>query len=199
MDNATRSERTKAAIIAAALAIIARDGAGRLTLDAIARESGVSKGGLLHQFPTKRAVLAALLDQQADHYDSFAQAFREAHGADYAEPALAAQIAAYREVMKGANSITSAILAAVAEDPTFLSPLQEREQQSLALIREQAADPEQALSRLYSAQGLALSTILGLCPLGADARERMFEHLLDESRWLNAPGDGRKSRQLPSR
>lgn len=199
MDNATRSERTKAAVIAAALAIIARDGAGRLTLDAIARESGVSKGGLLHQFPTKRAVLAALLEQQADHYDSFAQAFREAHGADYAEPALAAQIAAYREVMKGANSITSAILAAIAEDPTFLNPLQEREQASIALIREQAADPEQALSRLYSAQGLALSTILGLCPLSADARERMFEHLLDESRWLNAPGDGRKSRQLPSR
>lgn len=199
MDNATRSERTKSAVIAAALAIIARDGAGRLTLDAIARESGVSKGGLLHQFPTKRAVLAALLEQQADHYDSFAQAFREAHGADYAEPVLAAQIAAYREVMKGANSITSAILAAIAEDPTFLNPLQEREQQSLALIREQAADPEQALSRLYSAQGLALSTILGLCPLNADARERMFEHLLDESRWLNAPGDGRKSGELPSR
>lgn len=199
MDNATRSERTKSAVIAAALAIIARDGAGRLTLDAIARESGVSKGGLLHQFPTKRAVLAALLEQQADHYDSFAQAFREAHGADYAEPVLAAQIAAYREVMKGANSITSAILAAIAEDPTFLNPLQEREQASLALIREQAADPEQALSRLYSAQGLALSTILGLCPLSADARERMFEHLLDESRWLNAPGDGRKSGELPSR
>ena len=46
MDNPSRSEKTRNAVIQAALAIIARDGPGRLTLDAIARESGISKGGL---------------------------------------------------------------------------------------------------------------------------------------------------------
>jgi len=50
MDNATRSERSRTAAIQAALTIIARDGPGKLTFDAIARESGMSKGGLMHQF-----------------------------------------------------------------------------------------------------------------------------------------------------
>ena len=45
MDNATRSERSRNVALDAALVIIARDGPGRLTLDAIARESGLSKGG----------------------------------------------------------------------------------------------------------------------------------------------------------
>ena len=37
MDNASRSERTRKAVLQAALTIIARDGPARLTLDAIAR------------------------------------------------------------------------------------------------------------------------------------------------------------------
>ena len=57
MENAARSERSRKAAIQAALTIIARDGPGRLTLDAIARESGISKGGVMHQFRTKEAVL----------------------------------------------------------------------------------------------------------------------------------------------
>jgi Bacterial regulatory proteins, tetR family len=48
MDNATRSERSRNVALDAALVIIARDGPGRLTLDAIARESGLSKGGVMH-------------------------------------------------------------------------------------------------------------------------------------------------------
>ena len=43
MDNATRSERSRNAALEAAIAIIARDGPGRLTLDAIARESGSAR------------------------------------------------------------------------------------------------------------------------------------------------------------
>ena len=66
MDNPTRSRRSRSAVLQAALAIIARDGPGRLTLDALARESGLSKGGLMHQFRSKQAVLLALIEHQLD-------------------------------------------------------------------------------------------------------------------------------------
>jgi AcrR family transcriptional regulator len=45
----------------AAERVILRDGIGRLTLDAVAREAGVSKGGLLHHFATKDALVDALV------------------------------------------------------------------------------------------------------------------------------------------
>lgn len=198
MDNTSRSERTRTAVIEAALAIIARDGASRLTLDAIAKESGVSKGGLLHQFPNKRAVLAALLEYQVDYYARFEQAFLAEHGASYAEPALAAQIAVFREVVKGSNSIAFAILAVAAQEPTFMSPILARDEETLAAIRSQAADPERALGRLFSARGLALSSMLGTCPLSDAERDRMFEYLLDESRWTVAPAKSRQPRRPAS-
>ncbi|MFG1261727.1 TetR/AcrR family transcriptional regulator [Xanthobacter aminoxidans] len=187
MDNTTRSERTKAAVIEAALAIIARDGAGRLTLDAIAKESGVSKGGLLHQFPNKRAVLAALLEYQADYYTQFAEAFVAEYGAAYAEPALAAQIAVFREIVKGSNSIAFAILGVASQEPAFMSPVRERDEQTIALIVSQARDPGRSLARLFSARGLALSAMLGTCPLGDVERDRMFEYLLDDRNWPAEP------------
>ncbi len=204
MDNVTRSERTKAAVIAAALAIIARDGAGRLTLDAIAKESGVSKGGLLHQFPNKRAVLAALLEYQADYYTTFAQTFLTEHGASYAEPTLAAQIAVFREIVKGSNSIAFAILGVAAQEPAFMSPVRERDEETVATILKEAKDPGRSLARLFSARGLALSAMLGTCPLSDAERDQMFEYLLDDRNWISeaaSPADAetpRRSRRTAS-
>jgi AcrR family transcriptional regulator len=66
MDNTSRSERTRNLVIEAARVIIARDGPQRLTLDAIAREAGISKGGLMHQFGNKTAVIRALLENQIE-------------------------------------------------------------------------------------------------------------------------------------
>ncbi|HEY1101128.1 MAG TPA: TetR/AcrR family transcriptional regulator [Myxococcota bacterium] len=46
--------------VAAAVAV--RIGPGRITLDLVASEAGVSKGGLLHHFPSKQALLTALFE-----------------------------------------------------------------------------------------------------------------------------------------
>src|SRR5882724_3680834 len=75
MDNATRSERSRNAALDAALVIIARDGPARLTLDAIARESGISKGGLMHQFRNKEGVIKALLEHQIQHFGDFSKRY----------------------------------------------------------------------------------------------------------------------------
>lgn len=48
-------------ILQAAGAVLAREGSSRLTIDAVAQEASLSKGGVLHHFPTKNALLAELL------------------------------------------------------------------------------------------------------------------------------------------
>lgn len=48
--------------------IAGRDGIAALSLNAVAREAGVSKGGLLHHFPNKQALIFALVRPAAgDH------------------------------------------------------------------------------------------------------------------------------------
>jgi AcrR family transcriptional regulator len=53
--------------VAARLA--AEQGMGSVTLDAVSGASGVSKGGLLHHFPTKNALLDALFESLLERFD----------------------------------------------------------------------------------------------------------------------------------
>lgn len=200
MDNTARSERTRATVINAALTIIARDGAGHLTLDAIAKESGISKGGLLHQFPNKRAVLAALLDHQAGFFANFSQHFMAAHSAEYAQPRLAAQIATLREALNEPNSLAFAVLAAASQDPSFLSSIRDGDAETIAAIRAETDAPDLAVQHWFAARGLAFSVLLGLCPLTPDERQNLFQGLLDGLRLpeqgLCAPAKPRRARKI---
>jgi AcrR family transcriptional regulator len=187
MDNATRSERSRAALLDAAIAIIARDGPGRLTLDAIARESGISKGGLMHQFRSKEAVLKALLQRQIEHFAEFTRAYVAGPGAAAPQPVLAAQIATLREAVATPRSLFFAVLGAAAEEPGLLSVTRETDVRTVEAIRAEASDPELATLRWFAAWGLALTALLGLSPLNDGQRELLFERLLDHRQWP-APG-----------
>jgi AcrR family transcriptional regulator len=186
MDNPSRSEKTRNAVIQAALAIIARDGPGRLTLDAIARESGISKGGLMHQFRNKEAVIKALLEHQIQHFSDFSKRYLAENGSA-PEPHLAAQIATLRETLTDQRAIFLAILGAVAQEPGLLSITKEIDASTLKAIKAEAADPELATLRWLSAYGLALTAMLGICPIPEKERSRLFDRLLDGRRW-SAPG-----------
>ncbi|NTW01817.1 MAG: TetR/AcrR family transcriptional regulator, partial [Oscillochloris sp.] len=58
------------AILAAACRVVRAEGGSRLTLEAVAREAGVSKGGLLYHFPNKEALIGGLIDQICTDFDA---------------------------------------------------------------------------------------------------------------------------------
>ena len=184
MDNATRSERSRNAALEAATRIIARDGPGRLTLDAIARESGLSKGGVMHQFRTKEAVLKALLERQMEHFEEFSTRYMAKVSETSANPNLATQLATVREAATSPNSTALALVAAMVENPGLMVLPREREMQRVEAIKAEAADPELALLRWAAARGLLLSGLFGMSPLGKDEHQRLFARLLDDDQWL---------------
>ncbi len=49
-------------IVSAAIEVAVRDGIVSLTLDAVAREAGMSKGGLIHHFGTKNDLILGMLE-----------------------------------------------------------------------------------------------------------------------------------------
>lgn len=183
MDNPSRSERSKKAALQAALTIISRDGPAKLTLDAIARESGMSKGAVTHQFRSKEAVLKALLDKQMNYFADFSRQYREKNGTISAEPELATQIATLREVITQPHSVAFAILGAMAQDPGLLEITREHDATTAAAIKAEAADPQLAVLRWYAARGLALSTLFGLCSLNDKERNELFDRLSEERQW----------------
>lgn len=187
MDNATRSARSRNAVLEAAIAIIARDGPGRLTLDAIARESGISKGGLMHQFGTKEAVLKALIERRTEYFAGFASAYMTEHGAKLPQPHLALQIAALREGIATPRSLFLALFGAAAAEPSLLSPTREGLTGDLETIKAEASDPDLSILRWVAAWGLNLTTLLGLSPLTQEERDRLFQRLLDDEKWTAVP------------
>ena len=60
----------RAQLLDAAVAVIRRDGAAALTLDAVAAEAGVSKGGVLYHFASKRALIDGLLSRWLDDFEA---------------------------------------------------------------------------------------------------------------------------------
>ena len=71
---------TKQRLLDAAAAVVRRDGATALTLDAVAAEAGVSKGGLLYHFASKRELLDAMLDGWLEEFASEIAAAEEGEG-----------------------------------------------------------------------------------------------------------------------
>lgn len=61
------AERTRANVLDAAASAIGERGPG-VSLDLIARRAGVSKGGLLHHFPSRDDLIAALMKRQREQF-----------------------------------------------------------------------------------------------------------------------------------
>ncbi|MBB3917448.1 TetR/AcrR family transcriptional regulator [Rhizobium fabae] len=57
-------------LLEVAARLVASDGMAAVTLDAVSAASSVSKGGLLHHFPTKNALLDALFESLLEKFDA---------------------------------------------------------------------------------------------------------------------------------
>ncbi|SKC98811.1 transcriptional regulator, TetR family [Burkholderia sp. YR290] len=183
MDNQTRSETTRKKAIEAAFTILAREGVGGLTFDSLSRESGVSKGGLLHQFRTKHGVLTALLDYQRQQFEQIRLDYLAKEAGKKAEPNLAAHIAVYRESIKQPHSVARAVLAALVESPELLDDSKAADADRMKALQRESGDLELSLLRYFAASGIAFNSLLGLAPLPQTMINRLFDRLLDEDSW----------------
>lgn len=68
-------ERTREAILTAAERLIAQKGFQAFTLDEVAQGASVSKGGVLHHYPNKHALLAGLAQQMLRDEESEIEEF----------------------------------------------------------------------------------------------------------------------------
>ena len=162
-------------LLDAAEAVVVRDGGARMTLDAVAEEAGVSKGGLLYHFPSKDELIQALV---ARHMDRVQQRRVEAQRQfpDGDPTKLKAEVQAALTRSETDMRVGSALLAVVANDPKLLGPIIEFHRERFGrLAGEKFAD--RALI-LLAADGLFFLDMLQLSPFSAAEREALSERLL---------------------
>ena len=148
-------------ILNAAEALASKIGAARLTIDAVASRSGLSKGGVLYNFPSKDALIKGMVARLADDCDSDIAAARTRF-TGHASPTLAALIASAPGWISNKKSVARALLAANAENPELLTYFREFKQKLKAQMLSETDDPAQALIAWSAIEGLLFTTALGL-------------------------------------
>ncbi|MGE3163298.1 MAG: TetR/AcrR family transcriptional regulator [Planctomycetota bacterium] len=107
-------------------AVVARLGIASLTLDAVAAEAGMSKGGLLHHFPTKDRLVEGLVTRCAEGWRAcYMQALSQTpDGPGRMARALLHHCLSDAECWtEQLRSSSSAVFAALAQNPSLIQPM----------------------------------------------------------------------------
>jgi AcrR family transcriptional regulator len=158
---------TRAKLLDAAGAVIRRDGPQALTLDAVAARAGVSKGGLLYHFRSKRELLDGLVDRWMDDF----QRDIDAESGNFARRYVAAN--------DGAHAEEVGMLAALVADPQVLAAVRDRHETWQDRVATEGGDPVDATVARLAADGLWLADLLGTAPPRGELRERVLARLLE--------------------
>lgn len=158
---------TRTRLITAAAAVIRRDGAQALTLDAVAAHAGVSKGGLLYHFKSKRELLDGLVDRWLDEFQ---------HDIDEAGDHFPK---GYVKACDGAKAEEAGLLAALVADPAVLAKVRDRYATWQDRIVTEGGDPVEATVARLAADGLWLADLLGMAPPHGELRDRVLARMLE--------------------
>jgi len=157
---------TRDRLLDAAGTVVHRDGAQALTLDAVAKEASVSKGGLLYHFKSKGDLVQAMVDRWLSQFGT---------EMDEADPAFV------RGYIKAStpDEHELGMLAALVADPSLLVAVREQYGIWQDRVQREGRDPVDATVARLAADGLWLAELLGMGPPTGELRERVLQRLLE--------------------
>ncbi len=169
-------------LLDAAERLVAERGAAHLTLDAVAAEAGVSKGGLLYHFPTKAALLEGMIKRHLRDIDERAARLAadwRGPGAPPLAHVVAARMRAILEKASSHRAVGAAMLAAAAGNPALLQPCRQRCRESLDEMAALPVGFERAAILQLAVDGLLLGELLQMSPFTDEERCRVVAAILD--------------------
>jgi AcrR family transcriptional regulator len=171
--NVTRSSRER--IIDAAATLARERGPGNLSLEAIAARAGISKGGLLYNFPTKTKLLEAVVEAYVLEFD---EALRAAEALEKAPNATArAFLRVFLQEHAKKEAAPAGILAALAEGLNFLDPVRRYNRELLDRMTAQPGDAELALVVFLAVEGMRAMKLFDAEALTEEERDKVVERL----------------------
>ena len=171
-----KSEHTRARIRVAAAKVIEREGAGHLTLEKVAAEARVSKGGLLYHYPSKDALLQGLLDHLLENRSGLIEDLGSAEDVSNAT-LLNGLIDADFDRPKDERIMAQGLIAASAENADLLAPAKDHVEALYARLGASKPTAASARTILLASQGLQLLELLGLLQLTTAERNEIRQHL----------------------
>jgi AcrR family transcriptional regulator len=164
----------------AAEAVVVRQGIANLTLEAVAAEARMSKGGLLHHFPNKDSLVEALVARCAEHWrEGFLVAYEQApEGPGRMTRALLAHLDSAKEWTEQCQQGSCAVFAALAQNSRLIEPMRTVYGELRRRLTDDGLGPGIGETVLVAMDGLWLNRVLGLAPVDQQRIDRI-RHVLE--------------------
>jgi AcrR family transcriptional regulator len=176
MNRQTTSRREE--ILEAASQVVRAQGVAHLTLEGVAQEAGVSKGGLLYHFSNKEALITGMLDLYLERFEAqVAQTMAEIPEATRGRWLRAFVQVSFREGTED-PSLAASMLAAIVGNRDLLQRLRSHYLQWMERALAEGIPRETVLLVMQATDGLWYSDLLGMSLLNEEDRRQMLARLL---------------------
>ena len=149
-------------MIDAAERVARRDGPGAVTVEAVIREAGISRGGLMYHFPSKLDLIRALVERDVEYLRTALIGGDEPSGATPpGTPDERLRVYVDECAPEPGERDYAALIAALAEDPRVAAPWVElqRELDQLDIDQSEPGDVAAIVARL-ALDGLWVSNLI---------------------------------------
>jgi AcrR family transcriptional regulator len=166
-------------LLDAAERVVVESGATHLTLDAVAKSAGVSKGGLLYHFPSKEALLEGMLARHFQEVDGeVARRLASRGGKSSRADMFRERVRVLLELHPERPAVGAAMVAASADSPEHMAVCRAQYRKLLDEFAKLPGGFERTALVLLAVQGLLLAELLHLSPYTQAERSRLVKALL---------------------
>jgi squalene-hopene/tetraprenyl-beta-curcumene cyclase len=162
---------TRAVILDTTQQLISTEGLQALTLDRVARDAGLSKGGLLYHFSSKEQLIEALVNRVISRLD-----------AETAQASATGPRALIESRLDGNRDVLTVLIAGLVTNPALLDRLRDQYHARQKIIERSSAP---ATIAHLAAEGLAFCEQLGLITLSPQKRASIVDQIINLTEQTN--------------
>lgn len=143
--------------------IVRSDGAKALTIDALARSAGISKGGVQYSFASKDDLVRALIERWTNQFDEMLKEDEPTTAVAFVQR----YIQAMRASQEAMNAKMAGLMIAYIRNPENLREIREWYRAMFERLGERTQDAQAARVAFLAVEGLFLMRIVGIDDHGA--------------------------------
>ncbi len=167
----------RTAVLEAAQRVVARDGATRLTLDAVAAEAGISKASVLYDYKTKQALIKAVIEHLSAAEVARLRSFVEREG-DKPDAAILGMIEAAKSGDTAFHRNVALDLAvALNQHNDLRRAIQENIGSFIDAVQTSSTYPRRAQVAFLAVEGLKLIESFGLYTWSPKERDQLLKDI----------------------
>ncbi|WP_176764714.1 TetR/AcrR family transcriptional regulator [Natribacillus halophilus] len=157
-------------ILKAAAKIVSHVGIGQVTLEQVAEEADISKGGLLYHFPSKQALLEGMVHYVFKRSNESIAAYENEN--DFS---LSYVLSTLNDIDQGddISTMDKSAIVAIADDRELLASMQQQYTEWMRRLREENTEEAAVIIRLITS-GLWFENLFEIHPAGNEDREHVL-------------------------